>query len=89
MDSKHQTDSFVPGPEAGDRLAELMAGYLIASHRVVWPGVDGLIVAEVVGQYYLPASNDGHVPNPTELALRHPDLADAIVTFFERYCSPR
>jgi hypothetical protein len=88
IDSQHQTDSPLPQPEDGSRLAELLAGYLIASHCVAWPGVDGLIVDEMVGRYYLPASNDGHVPNPAELTRRHPDMAGAIVTFFERYRSP-
>jgi hypothetical protein len=84
MDSKRQNDSLMPQPDDGNLLAELLASYLIASHCVAWPGVDGLIVAEVVGQYYLPASNDGHVPNPAELTLRHPDLSGAIVRFFQQ-----
>lgn len=88
MDSQPPTNSLVPGNEGAGRLAELMAGYLLASGWVTCPGVDGLLVDDVVGRFYLAATTGGRVPSPPELTVRHPDLADAITVFFERYGSP-
>jgi hypothetical protein len=85
MNAQHPSAVPINGPEAESHLAGLLAGYLIASHCIAWPGVDGLIVEEVLGQYYLPAANGGQVPNPAELSIGHPDLADAIIEFFTRY----
>jgi len=78
------SDSSMPGPEARNRVAELLADYLLTSGWVMGPGTDGLVVDDVVGQYYLPALSIGHVPDSAELVIRHPELADAIAEFFKR-----
>lgn len=65
-----------------DRLVEMLAGYLLASPRFHCPGVDGASVADVVATEYPPASAAGWVPPTTVLAQRHPDLADALASFF-------
>ena len=71
--------------EAGpsfDRLVDVLAGYLLASPRFHCPGVDGASIADVVATEYPPASAAGWVPPTTVLAARHPDLADALASFF-------
>jgi hypothetical protein len=68
-------------PEAG-RVVELLAGYLLASPRVSWPGAAGLTVGEAVVAAYPAAAAAGFVPRLGELERRHPDLAAALNTFF-------
>jgi hypothetical protein len=68
--------------EESSRVAALLAGYLIASGRVAWPGTDGLVVEELVMTEYLPAAAAGRVPDAAELQARHPHLAGAVAAFF-------
>jgi len=63
-------------------LTELLAGYLLASPWIRHPGADGATVEEVVAAEYPAASSSGHVPGPNELIRRHPELSDAIGSFF-------
>ena len=65
-----------------DRLVRLLADYLLASPRAGWPGTDGLTVSAVVAAAYPAAVSAGAVPGPAELAHRHAELADEIVTYF-------
>ncbi|HVK07342.1 MAG TPA: hypothetical protein VM597_01060 [Gemmataceae bacterium] len=60
----------------------LLASYLLASPRYRCPGVDGSTAADVVAAEYPGAAAAGWVPRPAELAVRHPDLAGAIVAVF-------
>ena len=63
-------------------VADLLAGYLLTAARFHCPGMDGATVAEVVIAEYRTAADAGWVPRPEDLALRHPDLADALAGFF-------
>ncbi len=65
------------------RMIGVLAGYLLASPAFVCPGADGATVEDVVASEYPWASAAGVVPLPRELAARHPDLADAIGSFFQ------
>jgi len=73
-----------PLPEFPRAVIELLAAYLLADRRPGWPGADGLTVEEVVAGAYPAAAVAGRVPPPAELTRRHPDLADALATFFRR-----
>lgn len=64
------------------RMVELLAGYLLASPAFLYPGADGATVEDVVAAEYPVAAAAGRVPRPSELATRHPDLADALAAFF-------
>lgn len=64
------------------RMVELLARYLLASPVFLCPGADGATVEDVLAAEYPVASAAGRVPRPGELANRHPDLADALATFF-------
>ena len=70
--------------EVVGRVAELLAGYLVASGRVAWPGTDGLVIEELVLTEYAPAVAAGRVPGAAELRARHPDLADAVTALLDR-----
>ena len=70
--------------EFAGRVAELLAGYLVASGRVAWPGTDGLVVGELVLAEYPAAVAAGRVPGAAELRLRHPDVADEVAAFLGR-----
>jgi hypothetical protein len=63
------------------RLRELLLGYLRAAHVPVWPGADALTVQEVLGSYAESAAA-GRVPDPQQLQRLHPDLRDAVASFF-------
>ena len=73
---------------AGDsgraRVIGLLAGHLLAAPGFHRPGADGATVAAVVAAEYSAASAAGWVPRPAELAARHPDLADALSSYFLR-----
>ncbi len=62
------------------RLKGLLLGYLQAD-LAHWPGADGMTLADVL-LGYPQAAAAGRAPGPVELALRHPDLADEVATFF-------
>ena len=64
------------------RMVELLAGYLLAAPVFLCPGADGATVEDVLEAEYPVASAAGRVPRPGELATRHPDLADALASFF-------
>jgi len=66
------------------RVPELLAGYLIASGRLAWPGADGLILDEVVSAEYTQAADVGDVPGNAEQARQHPDLAAAVAALLGR-----
>jgi hypothetical protein len=67
--------------EQNNRVAALLAGYLLSARHSAWPGTDGLTVAEATGAFYQTAALAGQVPDLAELTHRHPELADAISTF--------
>jgi hypothetical protein len=62
------------------RLQELLLGYLHAARVPLWPGVDGLMVEEVLRSYAEHAAA-GHVPDLQELLRRYPDLRDVLLAF--------
>ena len=64
------------------RMIGVLAGYLLASPAFISPGADGATVEDVVASEYPSASAAGMVPRPSDLAARHPDLADVIESFF-------
>ena len=64
------------------RMIDVLAGYLLASPAFRCPGADGATVEDVVASEYPSAWAAGMVPRPSELIVRHPDLADAIGSFF-------
>lgn len=74
----------VADTEVANRVAELLAGYLLPAVRGTWPGTDGLTVAEAVEALYHTEAQAGRVPDPVELARRHPELAEGIDAFFGR-----
>lgn len=76
--------SLEPDGDVAHRVADLLAGYLLSATGSVGPGTDGLTVSEAVGTLYPAEVRAGHVPDPTELVRRHPELADDIVTFFNQ-----
>jgi hypothetical protein len=67
--------------ELVNNVAELLAGYLLADVLANLPGTDGLTVADAVGAFYNVEARAGHVPDSTELARRHPKLAEKIAAF--------
>jgi hypothetical protein len=72
-----------PVAEPKDRVAELLAGYLLSAGPRAGPGTDGMTVAEAASAFYQTAARAGQVPDLAELSRRHPELADAISAFFE------
>lgn len=64
------------------RMVQVLAGYLLACPWFRCPGVDGASTADVVANEYPAASAAGWVPRPPELAVRHPELADTLASFF-------
>ena len=64
------------------RMIDVLAGYLLASPAFRCPGADGATVEDVVASEYPSASAAGMVPRPSDLAARHPDMADTIGAFF-------
>lgn len=87
MDTRQESGPRPSECDVSCRVAELLAGYLLTSGRVAWPGSDGLTLEEVVEAAYLAALVAGHVPNLTELTLRHPELAKGITACLGRYGS--
>lgn len=71
-----------------DRLVGLLARHLMASPRFHCPGTDGASAEDVVAAAYPAASAAGWVPQPAELAARHPELAAAIGSFFRADPAP-
>jgi hypothetical protein len=69
------------GAELNNRVAELLAGYLLSAGHTAWPGTDGLTVADAACAFYKVAALAGQVPDLAELTRRHPELADAMRTF--------
>jgi hypothetical protein len=67
--------------ERNNRVAELLADYLLSAEHTAWPGTDGLTVAAAASAFYQAAAMAGQVPDLAELTRRHPELADAISTF--------
>ena len=67
-----------------NRVVELLVGYLLPAGPSLWPGTDGLTVAEAVGMLYPAEVRAGHLPDQAELVRRHPELAEGIVAFFSR-----
>ena len=78
------TERTVADTVVADRVVELLAGYLFPTGPGMWPGADGLTVAEAVGMLYPAEVRAGHLPDQAELVRRHPELADGIVAFFSR-----
>ena len=77
-----------PATELGNRVAELLAGYLLSAGQNPWPGTDGLTVAEAVTAFYQAAALVGRVPDAAELARRHPELAAGIAALLAPGGSP-
>jgi hypothetical protein len=63
------------------RLQELLLGYLEEAEAPSWPGADGLTVQDVLRTYPVYEAA-GRVPDRQELLRRHPDLREALLTFF-------
>jgi hypothetical protein len=62
-------------------LQELLLGYLRAADCPRWPGADGLTVQDVLAGY-AEAAALGRVPDLVLLRRRHPELAEALRSFF-------
>jgi hypothetical protein len=58
----------------GQRLGELLLGYLQAAGFCAWPGCDGMTVADILDAYP-EAVATGKVPDWQELLRRHSELA--------------
>jgi hypothetical protein len=70
-----------PDARPAARLADLLAGLLLACPACRWPGADGLTVGDLLREY--PAAASARlVPSEAELCDRHPDLAAQVVAFF-------
>ena len=62
-------------------MSDVLVGYLLRAPAYRWPGMDGLLVSEVLREYTALASARV-VPNEAALCERHPDLAAHVVAFF-------
>jgi hypothetical protein len=81
MNPANPVGSLESNTELTNRVVELLAGYLLADGRGMLPGTDGLTIEEAVRALYNAEARAGHVPDPLELARRHPKLADTIAAF--------
>jgi hypothetical protein len=81
MNPSDPTGPLETGAEPNNRVAELLAGYLLSTGPRAGPGTDGLTVAEAAGAFYQAAARAGQVPDLAELTRRHPEQADAISAF--------
>jgi hypothetical protein len=63
------------------RLQEILLGHLQAAGVPVWPGTDGLMLAEVL-RTYLPAAAARRVPGREQLQAEHPHLDQVLAAFF-------
>jgi hypothetical protein len=59
------------------QAVELLLGYLQVPGALLWPGADGITVAEVL-RAYSEAAASGRVPTRRELLVRRPDLAEEL-----------
>ena len=64
------------------RLRDILLDYLQAGTVVVWPGVDGFTIDDVLN-CYPQAVAAGEVPDWQELRLRYPDLTAELQGFLE------
>ena len=81
MTPSDPTGPLEPVAEPNNRVAELLAGYLLSAGPSAGPGTDGLTVVEAAGAFYQAAARAGQAPDLAELTRRHPELADAISAF--------
>ena len=65
-----------------ERVVGLLAGYLLGSSRFRCPGMDGSTIEDVVAVEYPVACRAGWVPGPELLVADHPDLAEALASYF-------
>ena len=70
-----------PGTRRRESLSDTSVSYLLAATGSGWPGVDGLLVADVLKEYPMVAAA-GFVPDEILLCERHPDIASQVVAFF-------
>jgi len=64
------------------RLEEVLLDYLQTAPFPWWPGADGLTVQDGL-RSYPSALALGLVPGPEALRRLHPDLAEAVLAYFE------
>lgn len=62
-------------------LIDLLTEYLAHSPACRWPGVDGVLVDDLLREYPA-AATCRQVPDELELCERHPEFAAQIVAFF-------
>jgi hypothetical protein len=67
------------------RLIEILAWHLLTSSATTLPGSDGLTVEDVVVADYRVEAEAGHVPRLEELIQQHPNLSDALHSFFNSW----
>jgi hypothetical protein len=70
------------------QVEEVLLGYLLAADWPYWPGADGLTVQDVLASYDEAAAT-GRVPDRAALQRLHPELAEALCTFFTVQSSTR
>ena len=71
-----------PAPEERKaRVRELLLGHLRDAAVPLWPGADGLTLADALLGY--PQAAAGRVPDLRQLLREHPELAEELTAFFE------
>ena len=69
------------------QLQEVLLGHLCGAGVPLWPGADGLTLADVLHTYQSAAAA-GHVPGREQLLAEHPHLEQALSAFFTGKANP-